>query len=98
MTSFETRQEALKSIDKQHLYRGIIEVLKDSSQSLMAEEIACKMKARGYKVEANRQGIQPRCTELERRNVIAEDGARLNPRTGKMNVTYKLVEGGIYGT
>lgn len=92
MTSLDTRQESLVKIDKRKMYQGIIEVLKESSRPLIAEEIAARMKLRGYQVEPNRQGIQPRCTELVAKGRLAEYGAALNERTKKMNVRYVLTE------
>ena len=91
MTSYDTRQDSLEKIDKPYMWQGIMEVLAGTSP-LIAEEIACRMKMRGYPVETNRQGIQPRCTELVAKGMIEECGAGLNRRTGKMNVRYQLTE------
>lgn len=91
MTSYDTQLDSVKQIDKPKMYQGIMEVLMDTSP-LIAEEIAKEMQKRGYRVEANRQGIQPRCTELVEKGMIEECGAALNQRTGKMNVRYQLTE------
>lgn len=68
--TFETRREALESVDKNKRYQQILEIMKKLDKPLTAKEIAVEMYKRGYAYTDERNIAAPRLTELLKKGVI----------------------------
>lgn len=86
----ETRRESHKQVDKDTLYKYIVEVLQGDVK-LTAHEIAVIMYDKGLLVYPVRQSVAPRLTELVQCGIVKADGKKYDPVTKRHVATYRLV-------
>ena len=88
--SEETRRESHALVEKETLYKHIIEVLQGDVK-LTAHEIAVIMYDKGLPVYPVRQSVAPRLTELVKFGVVKADGKKYDKATKRHVALYRLV-------
>lgn len=88
--SEETRRESYELVDKDTLYKYIIEVLQGDVK-LTAHEIAVIMYDKGLPVYPVRQSVAPRLTELVKFGIVKTDGKKYDRVTKRHVALYRLV-------
>ena len=90
MITFETRREALESVDKNKRYKEILEVL--GNNEMTAKEIAVEMENRGYIPTSERNFVSPRLTEMSIDGRVEPTGKRKCSFTGRTVTTYRKTD------
>ena len=90
MITFETRREALESIDKNKRYKEILEVL--GNNEMTAKEIAVEMRNKGYIPTSERNFVSPRLTEMSIDGRVEPTGKRKCIFTGRTVTTYRKTD------
>jgi len=85
-----TRKESYESLDKENLYRNIVDVLTGNAR-LTAREISVVLYSRGLVEYPVRQAVAPRLTELVNMGVIKVDGKIYDYKTQRNVAAYRLV-------
>ena len=88
VTTYETRGEAEKKVDKQKRYQQIIACLNEAPMT--AKEIAYEMYRKGQIPTSERNFTAPRLTELMNKGVVEPIGKQRCVWTGKMVTVYEL--------
>lgn len=86
--TYENRNLANESVDKQLRYMQILGILDDGAE-MTAKEIAVEMKKRGYIPTDERNFTAPRLTELSIRGIVEPIGKKRCTYTGKTVSVYK---------
>lgn len=86
----DTRRESYKNLDRETVYKNIIEILQDGS-ALTAREIAVEMYNRKLIPFPVRQAVAPRLTELEAQDVVEVMGKIYDKQTKRNVAAYRLV-------
>lgn len=91
-TTYETRDEANKAVNRKKRYRQIIGILReyDCLEGLSAKHISNIMFLRGLIPTDERNFTAPRLTELSKLGVVEPVGKDYCPFTGKKVSLYKL--------
>lgn len=87
--TYENRNLANESVDKQLRYMQILGVL-DEGKEMTAKEIAVEMKKRGYIPTDERNFTAPRLTELSIRGIVEPVGKKRCTYTGKTVSVYRI--------
>lgn len=86
----ETRRESHELVDKDTLYKHIIDTLQGGVK-LTAREIAEVLYKKGLPVYPVRQSVAPRLTELAKYGIVKADGKKYDSATKRHVATYRLV-------
>lgn len=89
MTTYETRRESNKKVDRQKRYNQILHILK--GRTMTAKEVAVEMNRRGLTPTSERNFAAPRLTELVNDGLVEVVGKRKCQYCHKMVAQYKLV-------
>jgi hypothetical protein len=89
MTTYETRRESNKKVDRQKRYNQILHILK--GRTMTAKEVAVEMNRRGLTPTSERNFAAPRLTELVNDGLVEVVSKRKCQYCHKMVAQYKLV-------
>lgn len=87
--TYENRNLANESVDKQLRYMQILGVL-DGGKEMTAKEIAVEMNKRGYIPTDERNFTSPRITELLYKGILDVAGKKKCQYTGKTVTIFKV--------
>lgn len=91
-TAREARREGLMSGDKQTMEKKILKYMRRRGGEPYAHQIAQEMYGMGLHYSPERQSIQPRMDNLEKKGDIEKTGNKvLDPSTGIHVSTYRVV-------
>ena len=91
LPTYQTREEANDTVDKQKRYAQIIECMREYG-NMTAKEIAVRMCRKHYIPTSERNFTAPRLTELSRKGVVEPIGKKKCSYTGKTVSVYELRE------
>ena len=87
-----TRRESNNSLDRNTVYKRIIEVLEEAGRAMTAREISEEMYKRKYIPFPVRQAVAPRLTELADIGRVIVCGKVYDQQTKRNVAAYKLAE------